>query len=471
MYLKKLFYALGVAVLSLGGLLGVSAQTPAPQKERPPEGGAPKPFTLPRKETFTLRNGIKVTLIPYGAVPKVTVRAVVRSGNLNEGANQVWLADLTGDLMKEGTTTRTGAQIAEEAASMGGQLTISTGVEQTNVTGDVLSEFGPQMVALISDVLQRPALPATQLARLKNDRLRQLTIARTQPGQLASERFRKLLYPNHPFGRLFPTEAMLQSYALEDVQKFYRDNFGAARTSIYVAGRFDMAAMRRAITSAFEGWARGSEPLINIPKPVTARTIHLIDRPGAQQSTLYIGLPVIDPSHPDYVPFIVTNALLGGSFGSRITSNIREQKGYTYSPFSQISTRYRDAFWVEVADVTTAVTGPSIKEILYEVDRLQKEPPTAEELTGIKNYLAGVFVLQNSTRQGVISQLVFADLHGIGDAYLNTYVQKVLATTPQDVQRVTRTYLSGDKMTLVVVGDKSKVAEQISAFGKVEENQ
>jgi predicted Zn-dependent peptidase len=193
----------------------------------------------------------------------------------------------------------------------------------------------------------------------------------------------------------------------------------------------------------------------------------LIDRPGAAQSTLYLGLPVIYPGSPDYIPMIVTNALLGGSFASRITSNIREAKGYTYSPNSQLSTRFRDAYWVEVADVTTAVTGPSLKEIFYEIDRLQKEPPTEEELQGIKNYLAGIFVLNNSTRGGVINQLAFVDLHGLDDKYLTTYVQKVFAVTPKDVQRIAQTYLLGDKMTLVVVGDKSKVADQVSAFGQV----
>jgi len=164
---------------------------------------------------------------------------------------------------------------------------------------------------------------------------------------------------------------------------------------------------------------------------------------------------------------IVTNALLGGSFASRITSNIREAKGYTYSPNSQLSTRFRDAYWVEVADVTTSVTGPSLKEIFYEIDRLQKEPPTDAELQGIKNYLAGIFVLSNSTRGGVIAQLSFVDLHGLDDKYLTTYVQKVFAVTPKDVQRVAQTYLLGDRMTLVVVGDKSKVADQVSAFGQV----
>src|SRR4029453_163273 len=195
-------------------------------------------------------------------------------------------------------------------------------------------------------------------------------------------------------------------------------------------------------------------------------SLQVIDRPGAAQSTLYLGLPAIDPSQPDYLALEVTDALLGGSFGSRITSNIREQKGYTYSPYSQVSTRYRDAYWVEIADVTTAVTGPSLKEIFSGPDRLRKEPPPADELQGIKNNLAGVFVLQNSSRQGIINQLSFCDLHGLPADYLGTYVQKILAVTPEEVLRVARQYLDPDKMTIVVVGDKAKIADQLSAYGK-----
>ena len=465
---KHLITVCALVVALLVAQMPALAQAQQPQKEKPPEGGTPKAFTLPRKETFTLKNGMRVTLVPYGSVPKVTVSAVVRAGNLNETAEQVWLANITGTMLKEGTTTRSAAQIAEDAARMGGQVNVGVGADQTTVSGDVLSEFGPDLVALIADIVQRPTLPASELPRMKTDRLRQLTIAKTQPGPIANERFRKLLYPNHPYGRLYPTEEMINRYTIEDVQKFYKENFGAARTNLYVAGRFDAAMMKKAITQAFDGWTHGVAPAKeDIPKPVAARTINLIDRPGAAQSTIYLGLPVVYPGHNDYIALQVTNALLGGSFASRITSNIREAKGYTYSPNSSVSTRFRDAYWIQVADVTTAVTGPSLKEIFYEIERLQKEPPTEEELMGIKNYLAGIFVLQNSSRQGVINQLSFVDLHGLDDKYLTTYVQKVFSTTPKDIQRIAQTYLLNDKMTLVVVGDKSKVTEQVSTFGQV----
>jgi predicted Zn-dependent peptidase len=256
---------------------------------------------------------------------------------------------------------------------------------------------------------------------------------------------------------------MLKGYTVENVREFYKANFGAARTHLYIVGRFS-PDVTRSVRAVFESWNRGDEPKYDIPKPAAAKTLIIVDRPGAVQSTIRFGLPALNPKNPDYVAFTVMNALLGGSFNSRITANIREQKGYTYSPFSQLSTRYRDGFWVQNADVTTAVTGAALKEITYEIDRLRKEPPTPEELQGIKNYLAGTFVLQNSSRRGIVNQLVFVNLHELGEDYLKTFVQKVQAVTPADVQRMAETYLDTAKMTLAVAGDKSKIASQVEPF-------
>ena len=190
-----------------------------------------------------------------------------------------------------------------------------------------------------------------------------------------------------------------------------------------------------------------------------------MDRPDAVQSTLIVGMPVIDPSHPDYVPLAVTNTLLGGYFSSRMTTNLREQKGYTYSPFSQLSSRQKDAYWAENADVTTAVTGPSLKEIFLEIDRLQSEPPPLAELQAVKNYATGVFVLQNASRGGIINQLEFVDLHGLPSTYLSDYVRRVNAVTPQVVQQMAQKYIVDDKATIVVVGDRKVVEEQVKPFG------
>jgi predicted Zn-dependent peptidase len=195
--------------------------------------------------------------------------------------------------------------------------------------------------------------------------------------------------------------------------------------------------------------------------------VHVIDRPGAPQSTVIIGAPTIDPSSPDFIPMTVMDAILGGAFASRITKNIREDKGYTYSPYSEISVRHRDGYWAENADVTTTVTGPSIKEILAEIDRLQAEPPTKEELSGIQNYIAGTYVLQNSSRAGITNQLEFMDLHGLPPTYASTYVKQVYAVTPQQVSEMAKKHIADDKAAIVIVGDRKVIEEQVKGFGPI----
>jgi zinc protease len=433
-------------------------------KETPPQGPPPKPFHLSPTEDFTLPNGMRVSIVPYGIVPKLAIRAFVNAGAIDESASHVWLSKLNAALMKEGTQTRSAEDVAREAAEMGGQLEVNAGSDYTTVGGVVLSDFGPKFIALLADVLAHPLLPASELPRLKADLARELAIDRSEPQALARERFLKTLFPDHPYGRVFPSESELSGYTVADVQGFYHNNFAAGRTHLYIAGKLE-GELRHAVEDAFAGWAKGAPPPHPPAHPVAARSLQVIDRAGAAQSTLYMGLPVAEPASHDYITLDVMNSLLGGSFASRITSNIREQKGYTYSPFSQIQTRHRLAFWLQVADVTTAVTGPSLKEIFYEIDRLRKEPPSAQELQGIQNYLAGLFVLRNTiSPDAIIGQLHFVDSQGLSRSYLSNYVRKVMEVKPQDIQRAAESYIIPSKMTIVVVGDKAKIAGQLIPY-------
>jgi zinc protease len=288
--------------------------------------------------------------------------------------------------------------------------------------------------------------------------------SKSVPQNIAEERFRKILYPNHPYGIVFPTQEGIEKTSVQDIKNFYADNFGAARAHLYVAGRFNSAEVKKAIAESFGKWKSGAAPYLKIPSASPHHVMDVTDRPGAAQSTLLVGLPVPGPNSPDTIRLSVTNALLNGSFGSRITSNIREQKGYTYAPFSTISTRYHDAYWAEAADVTTQFTGPSLKEIFGEINRLQGAPPGDVELKGIETYLSGLFVIQNSSRDALINQLNFVDLQGLGDDYLKTWVQKVNLVTPEQVQQMTRRYIKPEDMTIVVVGGQSKISDQLKPF-------
>ena len=442
--------------------------TPSPTfPQTPPKAGTPRDFKVPEPKRFTLDNGLQVALVQWGTMPKVRVTLTMRTGNALEKANEVWLSDLTGDLIREGTTTRTSAQISEQAARMGGSLSISVGGDSTSIGGDVLSEYGHQMVELVADVARNPKFPESELARLKANMLRNLAVSLSQPQQIALQKFRSVIYGDHAYGRVFPTEEMVKGFTLDQTRQFYRSTYGAGRSRLYVVGRFDSAAVEAAIKTAFAGWERGSDVKAEQPKPVSTRAVHIVDRPGAPQSTVIIGAPTVDPSSPDFIPMTVMDSLLGSAFASRITRNIREDKGYTYSPYSELSVRYRDSYWAENADVTTTVTGPSIKEIFAEIDRLQAEPPTAEELSGIQNYLAGTSILQNSTRGGITNQLEYMDLHGLPPTYASTYVKQVYAVTPQQVSDVARKHLADDRATIVIVGDRKVIEEQVKGFGPI----
>jgi zinc protease len=470
MNFKNVMFPIAAAFLAQAALAQTPAPAPARAIEAPPAAAPAKNFSLPEVRRFTLPNGLQVRLVPYGTVPKVNVQLSVQTGRVDEAANEIWLSTLTGEMMQQGTATRSAEEIAKAAAAMGGSIDVGAGTNTTSIGGSVLSESGPGLVELIADVVRHPAFPSTELARLEGDLARDLSIARSQQQQLAQEKFNKVLFAGSAYGHGLPTAEMVQGFTLDQVKAFHDRNFGAARSRLYVAGRFDAAAMEAAIRKQFGDWKAGSPATPPDVKPVSNRALYVIDRPGAVQSTVYIGLPTIGPeSGDDAIALSVMNALLGGSFNSRITSNIREQKGYTYSPQSVVNQRLRGTSWAEIADVTTNVTGPSIHEIIGEIERLRNAPPSAEELRGIQNYLAGTFVLRNSNRAGIINQLAFIDLYGLPENYLQTYVQRVYAVTPQMVQQIAQRTIDPSKLTIVVAGDRKQIAEQLKEFGTVME--
>jgi predicted Zn-dependent peptidase len=455
--------------LMLSAVMSAALVAPAfaQLKQDPPAPGTPRDFVLPTPARVTLPNGLKVTMVQYGAIPKVQVVLSVAAGNVEEAASEVWLADVMTALMTEGTTRRSGADIALAAARMGGSIGAGAGEVRATVRGEVLSEFAADLVRLVAEVAQTPSFPATELDRIRADKLRQLALQKSTPQAIAQARFAEVTYGDHPYGRVFPTEAALQGYTIDQVRRFHDAKFSAARSRLYVVGRFDQAAVERAVREAFGGWKAGTATDPPRAKPTSARAVHIVDKPGAVQSTLIVGLPVIDPSHPDWVPLDITNTLLGGYFSSRVTSNIREAKGYTYSPYSSITSHPGDAYWAQNADVTTAVTGASLKEIFYEIDRLQAEAPSEAELDAVKNYEAGTFVFANSQRGGISGQLQFLDEYGLPDDYLTSYVRRVRAVTPAKVQEMATKYIDDTRATIVVVGDRKAIEDQVKAFGPV----
>lgn len=430
----------------------------------PPPIGEPKPFRLPATETYTLPNGVQVTLVPYGIAPKVVVQLRIRAGNAIEG-DRTWLADVTAEMMKEGAAGRSSADIATAAAAMGGDLSVGAGTQSTAITMSVLSEHAAEAVALVGDVAIRPDLPAAELARVKANLGRRLSVALSQAGSLADIALARTVYgPDHPYGRPVPSPAQLAGYTIDDVKGFHAREFGAKRAHLYVAGQFDAAAVKAALAKALGGWAAGPDP-VTLPAPHRpGPQVILVDRPGAPQTTLRLAFDAPLAGSADDIPARVTNALLGGAFNSRITRNIREDKGYTYSPYSGIDFSPGEALWGFQADVTTSVTGAALTEVFKEVRRMQTEPASAEEAEGIRTYMAGLFAIMNSTSGAVLGTLATRDELGLPADWTDTYVPAVLAVTPQQMVATARSGYPLAKMTLVVVGDLKSVEPQLKAL-------
>jgi predicted Zn-dependent peptidase len=452
----RMFAALAVIAASVPAAFG--------QLQAPPPGGTPRPFVFPTKQVYQLANGMNVTLVRYGSAPKVAVKAVVRAGALDERPDQRWISDMVATLLPDGTAAMNSEQIAREIADMGGSLSSSASTDKTVVEGEVLSEFDSRFINMLSDVLLNPAFDPAGFERARANKIRELSTTRSDATTAAWERLRGTIFPGHAYGTIYPTEALLRSYTLQNAKAFYYNQFGAARTHLYVVGQFDESSVKKVIESRFGRWKKGPDPIRSVPGLNPRRTMEIIDRPGAVESTIYLGMPAASPSDDDYIGFTVMDALLGGSFSSRIASNIGEDKAYANFTASSIWTRYKIGYWYQNATVATEATGASIREILSEIDRLRKGPPTVAELQGIKDYLIGRHVLQNSSRTGVIAQLENVDDNELPSGYLESYPSKIAAVTPERVSEITRKYLQRDKMTIVVVGDKSKIAGQLRPF-------
>jgi predicted Zn-dependent peptidase len=450
--------------LQTGFILALSLlafQLPAQEKELPPAGGAPKSFKLTDTHNFTLDNGLSVTLIQYGSTPKVTLRLITDTGNVDDGAKDA-VSDLSYHLLTEGTSTRSAKEIAEAAANMGGQVQSSVGINAGFLQLDVLSDYVGDAANLLADLAINSKFTDEDRSRTVNNFVRDLTVQKSTPGNQATSAFYGSVFAGHPYAKIFADEKVVQSLTLQDLQSFVQKNLVAKRSHLFIAGKFDQQKAEAAVKAAFASMPAGETRQISAPTKANTAELIFIPRPNAPQSTLQFGLAVVDASHEDFVGLRVMNTLLGGSFASRITSNIRENKGYTYSPNSAVNSRVKAATWQQQADVTAEATGPALAEIIKEIKRLQTEAPSEQELTGFKNYISGIYVLQNSARGSIINELWFLKSHGLPLSRLENYVQLVNAMTPAQISALAAKYLTLDKMTLVVVGDES-VKAQLSA--------
>jgi zinc protease len=435
----------------------------------PPALGAERPVAWPCRTTRTLSNGMQVVLAEEHTFPKISAQLFFRSGNAVVAHRTPGLADLTATVVRTGTASRTSRQIEEDLRRMGADLATTAGADSSAISVAGVAEFSAGILEMMAELARDASFPGEEFERERRRKIEGLRIERTTPGFLAGERMRRVLFGEHPYAIVAPTEEQVVSYHRDQLEKFYQENYTPANALLIVVGDFASAEMLERIEKIFGAW-KAAAP--EFPKPPTApravgRHVSLVHLPGTVQTQVVVGNLAITRHDPDWYRLVLANSIYGGAFHSRLVINIREQKGYTYSPRSGLNALRQYGYFAVNAAVRNDVAAATLTEIFYEMDRMRSLPVTAEELESARNYLSGVFSLGVATQDGLIGQLSAIYLDRLPEDYLETYREKIRALTAEDILAAARRHFDSANAQIVLVGDREQIGEQAALFGDV----
>jgi predicted Zn-dependent peptidase len=352
---------------------------------------------------------------------------------------------------------------------MGGAISATSGQDFSLIEAGGLSEYVPDLIALIADVAMNPSLPEDELAALETRHLQALLQQQASPQFLSNRTFREALFRAHPYGRITAREADLKALDRQTVASFHATSYRPDRSTLIVVGDVRPEDVFEAAASAFGAWQRGDTRVLPLPpvQRLEGRRLVFVPRPGSVQSSISFGNPTVPRADPRWYALSVTNTLLGGSFNSRLTRKLREEKGYTYSPASQFVAFADAGLYRFAADVRNEVTGAAIRDMEAEMKRLQAEGAGAEELADIKQYARGLFSIRMAAPDLVADDLVTVYVFDLPKDYLQTYQTKITAVTPEEVKQAAGVLVTPDRSVLTIVGDWKAVKEQLTDYPDV----
>jgi predicted Zn-dependent peptidase len=447
--------------------LAILVLTAAPvcAQERPAVGPE-RPFQLAPRVERTLPNGLRVIIARQTAVPKVSITLTVLSGYSSDPADLTGLAEMTADAIQEGTRTRSSREIRRDIFGMGGSLSANVSQDFSSLLVRGLAEYTPRLLDLLADVAINPTLPADEIEILKSQRMQGVAQSKASPQFLANREFRKMLFGQHPYARTSETEATLKGIDKAKIGAFHRDHYRPGNAFLIVVGDVDPPAVAAAVDKVFGGWAKADvpKPTFTAPPAQAGRKVYFVQRPNSIQSSIALGNIAVKRSDPRWFEVTLANTIYGGAFNSRIIRNIREEKGYTYSPGS-VLTGFADAgFYRFTADVRNEVTGATLTEVYKEIDAFRKDGTQPAELQGAKSYIRGVFPIQTMTQAGLATTLNNVYVFGLPKDYPETFRARISAVSPEQVKTGAQTLLGSENSVIVIVGDWAKVKDQLAAY-------
>jgi zinc protease len=426
----------------------------------------PRPISIPTRNETTLANGLKLVVVEDTRLPLVSYRLAFRVGGAFDPPELPGLLDLLAGLMPEGTASRTSKEIADQIARMGASISAGANSDYTIVGASALSQFNDPVMDLLAEVALEPSFPENEVALAKQNTKESLRQQRAQPSFLASEMVSRVMFGDHPYSVVAPTPESIDRASRDEFVRFHHSKLVPNNAVFIVVGNVRYEDILKRTESLFSTWQRGEDVVANFPPPPvrTKRTAYLVDRPGSAQSNIVIANSGITRTNPDYFSLLLMHTVLGANASSRLFMNLREDKGYTYGAYSNLDARRSAGTFRCTAEVRTPVTGDSIKEFFYELDRIRKEPVSAKEIADAKSYLTGVFPIRLETQEGLTDQLVQTKMLNLPDDYLERYRDRVQAVTVEDIQRIAQMYVKPDEAALIVVGDGASVLEQMKPY-------
>ncbi|SDG70201.1 M16 family metallopeptidase [Klenkia brasiliensis] len=436
-----------------------------------PPLGDPRPQPVPEVHLTTLDSGLRVAVVPRAGVPLVELRLRVpfaAASARTAAAHVARTSVLTGAVLL-GTQAHDQVQIAQLLQAEGAEMSVSADPDRLLLGTTMLPSGLPAVLAVLAELLTAPTYPAGPVAAEKARVAERIAIARSQPGVVARTALATRRYGVHPYAVQLPETEQVQALTPAALRKLHRERVLPAGSTLVLVGDVDPAAATDAVAAALSGWTGTGAAVDAPPLPATpAGPLQLVDRPGAVQSNLRIGGPAPGRRDPELPAVRLASTVYGGYFSSRLVENIRERRGYTYSPRSSVDHLQAGSSFLVEADVATEVTGPALLETQYELGRIALLPVTEAELEAARRYLLGTTALATATHAGLASTLSALVGSGLPAEWLTEHQAALAATTLDEVTAAARRWLHPAGLTTVVVGDAERVADQLEALGPVQ---